>query len=112
MSKTDTLCGHGLELRWMSVDGILDEALNAYPGIAVVGMGYVPIGDCMLGSGDPYFLRLDGTEDPPLVRILHDMIDADGHALPEFHQDVLSHVSELVTRGRILRPAPPRRRRS
>jgi hypothetical protein len=47
--------GLGVEMRGMSADEILDEATEAYPGIAAVRVGYVPIGSCPTGSGDPGF---------------------------------------------------------
>lgn len=47
--------GLGAELIWFTAEQIIDEALRAYPGIAVTKLGYLPIGGCMIGSGDPYF---------------------------------------------------------
>jgi hypothetical protein len=34
--------------------------------------GYLPIGTCLIGSGDPYFLKVADGKNPPVVRIPHD----------------------------------------
>lgn len=60
--------GLGADFRWMTLDEILDEATQAYPGIVARRHGYLPIGICLEGSGDPYFLRI---EDGTIVRIPH-----------------------------------------
>ena len=70
----------GVDLKWLSPEQTLDEAQNVYPGKSVIGLGYLPIGSCLAGSGDPYFLKLsDYSEDPALVRIPHDLVSDDGY---------------------------------
>lgn len=66
----------GVDLKWLTPEQIIEEALYAYPGKAVTELGYLPIGACLSGSGDPYFLKVKGTvvEDAALVRIPHDAI--------------------------------------
>ena len=49
-----------------------EEARELYPGIEAVKNGYLPIGTCMVGSGDPYFLKVADGKNPPVVRIPHD----------------------------------------
>ena len=61
--------GLGVEMRWMGPDEMLSEAVDAYPGIVAVRAGYVPVGDCLEGSGDPYFYR---GSDGAIVRVPHD----------------------------------------
>lgn len=61
--------GLGVEMQWMSPDEILSEATEAYPGIVAAKLGYVPIGTCLEGTGDPYFYR---PSDGAVVRIPHD----------------------------------------
>lgn len=34
--------------------------------------GYVPVGSCATGSGDPYFIKIHDTPPGPLYRIYHD----------------------------------------
>ncbi|WLQ14315.1 hypothetical protein O5O45_31855 [Hahella aquimaris] len=74
LSEDIDISNIGLDLKWLSPDQIIDEALNAYPGKLVYKLGYIPIGSCLAGSGDPYFLSpSDSLESSKLVRIPHDM---------------------------------------
>lgn len=62
----------GVDLKWLTPEQTIDEALNTYPGKSVIELGYLPIGSCLAGSGDPYFLNLRSkSSDPVLVRIPH-----------------------------------------
>ena len=55
----------GAELRILDEDGIRSEAEDVYPGIAVVKDGFLPVGSCLEGSGDPYFINVnDGPRGP------------------------------------------------
>jgi hypothetical protein len=62
----------GVDMRWMEPAGMREEARELYPGIEAVKNGYLPIGTCMVGSGDPYFLKVADGKNPPVVRIPHD----------------------------------------
>jgi hypothetical protein len=65
--------GLGVELIWLTPPQVISEATECQPGLSVVPQGYIPIGACAVGSGDPYFLDMRGGEtDPPLVRVPHD----------------------------------------
>ena len=68
----------GAEMRWLTPDEMVSEAVETFPGIAAVPFGYLPVAMCLEGSGDPYFIRVAGGEDPPLVRIPHEAVDEDG----------------------------------
>jgi len=59
----------GAAFQWMDASQMMAEATEVYPGVAVVKHGYLPVGMCLEGSGDPYFVRL---QDCALVRVLHD----------------------------------------
>ncbi len=64
----------GAELRILTAAESVDEALNAYPGVIARKLGFLPIGICLEGSGDPYFVKCpEGT----MTRIPHDSIGAD-----------------------------------
>lgn len=68
--------GFGVDMAWLSPMEMVEEALDLYPGIAAIQLGYLPIGSCLLGSGDPYFLKMTSdNDDPPLVRIPHNILD-------------------------------------
>ena len=63
--------GLGVEMQWLTPAQMVSEAVDAYPGILAVPAGYLPVGMCLTGSGDPYVLAGAG-DDPPLVRIPHE----------------------------------------
>lgn len=63
--------GQGVKMIWLSPEQQVDEALNFYPGIVVLKEGFLPIGACLRGSGDPYFLKLHMNEFR-IFRVLHD----------------------------------------
>lgn len=73
LSEREDLSGAGIEFEWMPVKAMVAEANEAYPGIAVRAHSYVPIGSCLYGSGNPYFLQLHADEpNPPVYRVIHD----------------------------------------
>lgn len=73
LAEEEDASGLGVSMGWLELDGILSEAKECQPGIAIVPMGFLPVGSDLTGSGDPYFLdlRLD-SDDPLLVRVPHD----------------------------------------
>src|SRR4051794_35384814 len=52
------LSGIGADVQGMDVEQMRSEAREAFPGKLAVPLGYFPIGMCLIGSGDPYFLRV------------------------------------------------------
>ena len=74
LDEDDDASGFGVELKWMNAEEMADEAINAYPGKAIQSMGYLPVGICLMGSGDPYFLQPQTDGDPTLVRVPHDAV--------------------------------------
>jgi hypothetical protein len=68
------LSGIGADLSIMSEDHILDEMNKAHPGIIVKKDGFVAVGSCLTGSGDPYFININDGKDGPLYRIYHDSV--------------------------------------
>lgn len=54
--------GLGVEMKWMSAEEQIDEAQNFYPGIVAIKKKFYPIGECLSGSGDPYFVKFDGNQ--------------------------------------------------
>ena len=62
--------GIGVSMQWMTADELLSEATEASPGREAIRDGFVPIGKCLEGSGDPYFVSRE-KDDSPLVRIPH-----------------------------------------
>ncbi|MGY5615428.1 hypothetical protein [Vibrio brasiliensis] len=79
----------GADLKWFTVSQMLEEALAVYPGKVVLKLGYLPVASCLAGSGDPYFLKmLNDNDDPPLVRIPHDLA-SDDEEYPESEIEVV-----------------------
>jgi len=93
--------GVGARLEFLSAEDSMDEAENFWPGIGVSKDGYVPVGSCEYGSGDPYFIRKDDGKDGPLYRIYHDAVGDDGYdpkdaiaVVLENYQDLLNHLEK------------------
>jgi hypothetical protein len=63
----------GMDMEWMDAKTHIEEAFEAYPGILLIDHGYFPIGSCLMGSGDPYFLKPDKNNKWNIYRGLHDM---------------------------------------
>jgi hypothetical protein len=83
LSEEDDESELGAEVEWLAPKAIIEESTKLFPGIAAIKLGYLPIGECLTGSGDPYFLKMDGGDDPPLVRIPHEAGDGKSRNLDE-----------------------------
>ena len=84
--------GLGVELRWMTPAEMVSEALDVYPGLVAVPLGFLPVGICLGGSGDPYFVRV---RDLALVRIPHDAARG-GHLDESSEEPVAASVEEFL----------------
>ncbi len=76
-------------LRWLDTARIRLEALEAYPGLAILGRGYLCVGGCSHGSGDQYFISTDEGEDTPLYQIDHETGDV--------AEEILAHGRDMVS---------------
>lgn len=65
----------GVEMKWLTPKHMISETIETFPGIAAAPAGYLPVGMCLLGSGDPYFVLTNAGDDPAIVRIPHDAVD-------------------------------------
>ena len=90
LDEDDDESGLGADLKWFSVDQMIEEALSVYPGKVVLKLGYLPVAACLAGSGDPYFLKMKDSnlDDPVLVRIPHDLV-AENDSYPESEIEVV-----------------------
>ncbi len=86
----------GTEMEIMTEKMCLEEAEDAYPGLIVIKDGYVPIGSCQIGSGDPYFINKNDGENGPLYRIYHDSVFEDGYNKDEAIDKVLDNYSKIL----------------
>lgn len=73
ISEEKDSSGIGVNMEWLTPYEQIQEAYEYYPGLLAVKKGYLPIGMCLEGSGDPYFLKEDNQR-YILVRIPHDAI--------------------------------------
>jgi hypothetical protein len=64
--------GIGMEMEWATPIEQIEEAFEFYPGIILVKHGFLPVGKCLSGSGDPYFLKAEDN-DLKIYRGLHDL---------------------------------------
>jgi Pretoxin HINT domain/A nuclease of the HNH/ENDO VII superfamily with conserved LHH len=71
----------GVDMQWMNPSQIISEATDAYPGKIALVLGYLPIGMCMVGTGDYYFIQFKAI-DLPIVRIPHNAVK-ENHKLIE-----------------------------
>lgn len=62
----------GVDMQWLDPHEQVEEALKYFPGIVAIQQNFIPIGKCLMGSGDPYFVKSDGDE--LIFRILHDSV--------------------------------------
>jgi hypothetical protein len=75
LSEAEDKSGLGVEMEWLSPAQIISEAFEFYPGICAHLKGYFPIGSCLSGSVDYYYLQGHEQNDPPLLRIPHDAVN-------------------------------------
>ncbi|MEN8251513.1 MAG: hypothetical protein ABFS32_21490 [Bacteroidota bacterium] len=89
----------GADLKIMSKEQSIDESTNCSPGIWVSKSGYIPVGMCLSGSGDYYYLNVNDGKAGPLYRIYHDDVDESGFddkaidKVLENYEQLLSHQS-------------------
>src|SRR5215213_1421491 len=50
--------GVGAEVIWLTPEQTVSESVESEPGKSVLSYGFLAIGACAEGSGDPYFLGL------------------------------------------------------
>jgi len=86
----------GANLEILSEGDILKESNDYYPGIAVKQFGYLPIGSCLSGSGDPYFINTKEGVNGKLYRVRHESGTEENFALKGGIEIVLNNYEELL----------------
>ncbi|MGX4639978.1 hypothetical protein [Massilia sp. SYSU DXS3249] len=81
----------GVDLAFLTQEQSFDEATNFWPGLAVAKDGYVPVGSCLNGSGDWYYVRTSDGAGGPLYRVYHDAVDTNGSYDPGQAIEVVLH---------------------
>lgn len=90
------LSGLGADLRLFDAEGARFEAENCYPGIVVVPDGFIPVGCCLVGSGDPYFINRHDDVGGPLYQVYHDAVSHTPYDPKEAISIVLQNYEELL----------------
>lgn len=102
LSEDEDESGLGVEMQWFTPAQMISETSEAYPGIVAKPVGYLPVGMCLVGSGDPYFLKIDsGGDDPPVVRIPHEAADADDNLNVNLIEQVSPRLSDFLRKAEI-----------
>ncbi|MBQ5961790.1 hypothetical protein [Massilia sp. ZL223] len=78
--------------------------LHYWPGIVVAKDGDVPVGSCLVGSGDFYYIKTSEGPAGALYRIYHDAVAEDGYDPGEAIALVLGAYRELL--DHVERPQP------
>jgi len=86
--------GIGVCMKWMPAKVAAAEATDFAPGMQAASFGLVPVGECLMGSGAPYFIdtRHEGL---PIVRLPHDAVDTETDALDESRIERVAESLEL-----------------
>ena len=100
-SEEEDESGLGVEMKWFTPAQMISETIEAYPGIAAKPVGYLPVGMCLDGSGDPYFLKTGSGDDPPVVRIPHEAADADDNLNVDMIDQVSPRLSDFLRKAEI-----------
>lgn len=80
----------------MDAKNVLQEATECYPGCIVIKDGYVPVGACEIGSGDPYFININDGPNGKLYRIYHDCVLGDNYSKDNAVAVVLEHYEDML----------------
>lgn len=94
LSEALDISGIGVDMQWMTPTQTISESTEVYPGIAAVLVGYLPIGICMNGSGDYYFIQITNIN-LPLFRIPHTAVNKNGQLIEEYIELVCSSLSNF-----------------
>ena len=88
--------GAGADFFIFTEEQSIDEAINLWPGIAVLSDGYVPVAGCITGSGDPYFIRPREGPNGRLYRVYHDAVSERGYKAEDAIAIVLQNYELLL----------------
>jgi hypothetical protein len=88
--------GVGVELSFLTNAQAVDEATNFWPGIGVSPDGFVPVGECQIGSGDYYYININDGPDGALYRIYHDEVGEHGYQRDRAVALILKNYREVL----------------
>jgi hypothetical protein len=90
------LSGFGADMRFCTSNESIDEAENYQPGITVAPLGYVPVGHCLFGSGDPYFINSNDGKNGALYRVCHEYADQEPLNMERLVELVLKNYEDAL----------------
>ncbi len=94
LSEQEDNSNFGVEMQWMTIQEQIDEIYNAYPSKVAIKYDFYPVGKCLEGSGDPYFVKQDKKNDFKIYRIPHESVTDDILDLNEI--DYICSLQELL----------------
>jgi hypothetical protein len=94
--EENDLSGAGASIELFDEANAIGESTDYYPGIVVKADGYVPIGGCAIGCGDPYFINLHDSQPGPVYRIYHDSVLDEKYDRKQAIARVLDSYEELL----------------
>lgn len=94
--EEDDQSGLGAEVNIFGDDEIIEEGTLFYPGIEAVKHGFVPVGGCDIGLGDPYFICVEEGRNGRLYRIYHDVVSDGDFSKAEAAVIVLERYEDLL----------------
>jgi hypothetical protein len=86
----------GAVIEILDEDAAASEAHEALPGVGVWADGFVPVGGCGIGTGDPYFINIHDSDNGPLYRISHEDVSLTGYDRAQAVATVLAHYRDLL----------------
>ena len=95
--EENDLSGLGAELELFGEELSRKEAEEFYPGIAVASEGFIPVAQCLIGSGDPYFINSRDGFSGPLYRVYHDAVAGKTYDRSKAVAIVLTDYTQLLS---------------
>jgi hypothetical protein len=72
------------------------EAYELWPGIGILKDGYIPVGGCGIGSGDPFCINKNDGKNGPLYLVDHERVGLDGYDKDDAISVMLNNYEELL----------------
>lgn len=87
--------GDQIDINCVGFEGIQFEFFDVYPGCAIGNLGFICIGECPIGSGNPYFISIDEGKNPPVYQIYHDVSDIGEKIVEKGKSKIVEKLSDL-----------------
>jgi hypothetical protein len=95
--ESGDLSGVGASIGLYDEAAAREEAEEFYPSLVVKEDGFVPIGQDLIGNGDPYFINIRDDPPGPVYRIYHDSVADRDYDRAEAIASVLASYEELLS---------------